>query len=57
MFIVLLNNIVNASNHTKHVSLRNQKCVMNTVELHNYPLAVKLGRCVGSCDKSSKKFE
>ena len=57
MFIVLLNNIVNACNHTKHVSLRNQKCVMNTVELHNYPLAVKLGRCVGSCDKSSKKFE
>ena len=26
MFIVLLTNIVNASNHTKYVSLSNQKC-------------------------------
>ena len=26
MFIVLLASIVNASNHTKCVSLRNQKC-------------------------------
>ena len=54
MFIILLTNIVNASNHTKCVSLSNQKCEIQpnlinlhpneySQELHFYPL-------VGSCN-------
>ena len=39
MLILLLTNIVNASNHTKCVSLSNQKCELD-----------KLDRCVGSCN-------
>ena len=61
MFIELLTNIFNASNHTKCVSLSNQKCKIQpalinlhpneyTQELHYYPFAVKLDRCVGSCN-------
>ena len=61
MFIVLLSNIVNGSNHTKCVSLSNQKCVIQPTlinlhpneysqELYYYPFAVKLDRCVGSCN-------
>ena len=38
MFVVLLSNIVNESNHVKCVSLSN----------HYYPF--KLDRCVGSCN-------
>ena len=36
MFIVLLTNIVNASNHTKCVSLNNQKCMIKStlINLH-----------------------
>ena len=60
MFIVLLSKIVNASNHTKCVALRNQKWEIQTTlinlhpneysqELHK-PFAVKLDRCVGSCN-------
>ena len=61
IFIVLLTRIVNASNHTKCVSLSNQKC-MNQItlinlnpneysqEFHYYPFAVNLDRCVGSCN-------
>ena len=30
MFIVLLSNIVNGSNHTKCVSLSNQKCMIQS---------------------------
>ena len=61
MFIVLLSSIVNASNHTKFVLLSNQKCEIQLTlidlhpngysqEFHYYPFAVKLDRCVGSCN-------
>ena len=57
----LLISIVNASNHTKCVSLSNQKCMTRPTlinlhpngysqEFHYYPFAVKLDRCVGSCN-------
>ena len=60
MFVVLLTTIVNASNHTKCVSLINQKCKiqLTLINLHPneysqefqyYPFAVKLDRCAGSC--------
>ena len=59
MFLVLLSNVVNGSNHTKCVSLNNQKCITQPAlvnlhlneysqELHYYPFVVKLDRCVGS---------
>ena len=59
--MVLLINIVNASNHTKCVSLINQKYkIQHTLtnlhpneysqEFHYYPFSVKLDRCVGSCN-------
>ena len=61
MFIVLLSSITNASNHTKYISLSNQKCMIQPTlinlhpneysqEFHYYPFAVKLDRCVGSCN-------
>ena len=61
MFIVLLSYIVNGSNHKKGVPLSNQKCMIQTTpinlhaneysqEFHYYPFAVKLDRCVGSCN-------
>ena len=61
IFIVLLSNIVNRSNHTKCVSLSNHKCMIqpNLINLHPneysqkfhyYPFAVKLDGCVGSCN-------
>ena len=71
MFIALLTNLVNGSNHIKYVSLSNQKCEIQPTlidlypseysqELHYYPFAVKLDRCVGSCntrnDLSNKVF-
>ena len=37
MFIVLLTNIVNASNHTKLVSLRNQKWEIETTLINSNP--------------------
>ena len=57
----LLTSIVNTSNHTKYMSLRNQKCMIQPTlinlhpneysqELYYYPFAVKLDRCVGSCN-------
>ena len=60
MFIGLLSSIINASNHTKCVSLSNQKCMTQLILIslypnkysqgfHYYPFAVKLDRCVGSC--------
>ena len=60
-FIVLLASIVNVSNHTKCVSLSNQKCEIQPAlinlypneynrELHYYPIVVKLDKCVGSCN-------
>ena len=61
IFIGLLISIVNASNHKKCVSLSNQRCLSQRTlinlhpneycqEFHYYPFAVKLGRCVGSCN-------
>ena len=61
MFMGLLINIVNASNHTKCVSLTNQKCeiqptlinlhpIQYSQEFHYYPFSVKLDRCFGSCN-------
>ena len=61
MFIVVLSNIVNESNHTKCMSLSNQKCMTlpthtnlqpneYSQEFNYYPFAVKLDRCVGSCN-------
>ena len=59
MFIGLLTGLVNGSNHTKCVSLSNQKSLIQSTlinlhpteysqELHYYSFAVKLDRCVGS---------
>ena len=61
IFIGLLTGIVSASNHTKCVSLRNKICEIQSTlinlypneysqEFHYYPFAVKLDRCVGSCN-------
>ena len=61
MFIVLLSSIVNASNHTKCASLRNKKWEIQpslinlhpneySQELHCYPIAVKIDKCVRSCN-------
>ena len=61
MFIVLLHNIVNGSNHTKCVSLSNQKFLIQPTlinlhpneysqEFHFYPFAIKLDRCIRSCN-------
>ena len=60
IFIRLLS-IVSASNHTKSVSLSNQKCMTQPTLInlhpneysqafHYYPFAVKFDRCVGSCN-------
>ena len=59
MFIVFVTSIVNASNHTKCISINNKKCeIQRTLtnlhpneysqELHYYPFAVRLDKCVGS---------
>ena len=61
IFIVLLTNIVNLSNHKKCVSLSNHKCEIQPTlinlhpneyiqEFNYYPFAIKLDRCVGSCN-------
>ena len=61
MFIEILTNIVNASNHTKCLSLNNHQCIVQVslINLHPneynqglcyYPFAVNLDRCVGSCN-------
>ena len=61
MFIVLLTSIINASNHTKYVSLSNQNyetqpTLINlhpneySQKLHYYPFAVNLDKYVGSCN-------
>ena len=61
IFIGLLTGLVNRSNHTKSISLSNQKCMTEPTlinlhlngyiqELHYYPFTVKLDRCVGSCN-------
>ena len=59
MFIVLLTGLDHRSNHTKCVSLSNQKCMTQPTlinldpnkysqEFQCYPFVVKLDRCVGS---------
>ena len=59
IFMGLLTRTVNASNHTKFISLRNKKCEIQlslinlhsteySQEFHYYPFTVKLYRCVGS---------
>ena len=56
MFVILLNSIASASNHTKGMSLRNQKCVIQSILMNlysnsivkNYQFAVNLDRCAGS---------
>ena len=62
MFIGFLTSlVVNASSHTKCVSLSNQKCEIQATfinlhpdkysqEFHYYPLIVKWDKCVGSCN-------
>ena len=61
MLIVLLTSLANASNHTKCVTLSNQKCLTQPTlinlhpneyskEFHYYPVVVKLDRRVGSCN-------
>ena len=61
IFIGLLTGLVNGSNHTKCVSLSNQECMTQPTlinlhpneysqEFHYYPFAVKLDRCVRSCN-------
>ena len=61
MFIVVLSTIVNAFSHKKYVSLSNKKFEIQLTlinlhpneysqEFHYYPFAVKLDRCVGSCN-------
>ena len=61
IFMGLLISLVNAPNHTKSMSLSNQKCMTQPTlinlhpneysqEFHYYPFSVKLDRCVGSCN-------
>ena len=61
MFIGLLASIVSTSNHTKCVSLSNQKCMIRSTlinlhpiecsqKLHYYSFEVNLDRCVASCN-------
>ena len=61
IFIGLVTGIVIASNHTKFVSLSNQKCMIQTTlinlhpnehsqEFQYYPFSIKLDRFVGSCN-------
>ena len=61
MSIRLLTGLVNTSNYTKCILLSNQKCEIQPTlinlqpneykqELHCYSFAVKLDRCIGSCN-------
>ena len=61
VFMGLIIRIVNASNHKKCVSISNQKYMTQPTlinlhpneysnEFHYYPFAVKLDRCVRSCN-------
>ena len=69
IFVGLLTSIVSTSNHAKDLSLSNQKCMTHPAliklhsneysqELHYYPFALLIDRCVKSCntlnDLSSK---
>ena len=61
IFVTLLTSIVSASNHTKCISLSNQKCTaqVTLINLHPneysqefcyYPFAMNLDMCAGSCN-------
>ena len=61
MFIRLLTDLLSGLNHTKCLSLSIQKCMIKPTlnnlhpskysqEFHYYSFAVKLDRCVGSCN-------
>ena len=61
ILIGLLTDLDNGSNHTKCVSLSNEKCMVQPTlinlhpneynqEFHYYQFMVKLDRCVGSCN-------
>ena len=61
VFIVSSASMVNASNHTKYVSLSNQKCEIQPTcinlhpseynqQSHYYPFMVKLDKCAWSCN-------
>ena len=61
VFIVLLIDIGRVSNHKKRVLLNNKKCKIQPTltnlhpkecsqEFYYYPFAIKLDRCVGSCN-------
>ena len=61
VFVELLASIVNASNHTKCISLNNQQRMIQPTLINLHPneygqglcyhlFAVKLGRCMGSCN-------
>ena len=61
LFIALLSNIVNGSNHTNCISLNNQKCIIEPTlinlhfkkysqEFYYHPFAGKLDKCVGNYD-------
>ena len=61
MFIGLLPGLLNAPNHTKWISISNQKCMIQhslinlhpneySQILHYCPFTVKLDKCVGSCN-------
>ena len=67
ILIALLTAIVSPSNFKKCVSLSNQKCIIQptVINLHPneysqefqyYPFAVKLDRCVGSCNTVNDSF-
>ena len=60
-FVALLVDIVDASGHTKYISSSNQKRKIQLTlinlhpngyiqELHHYPFAVNLDKCIGSCN-------
>ena len=66
IFIALLTGLVNGSNHTKCVSLSNQKCMIQDTlislhpneysqRFHYYTFAVKLDRRAWSCNDSFNK--
>ena len=59
--IGLLTGLVNGSNHTKCISLSNQRCMIQPTliylhpneynqQLHYHPFSVDLDRCVTSCN-------
>ena len=51
--MVYLTGLVNGSNHTKSVSLSNQKCMIQMNAVKNFTTInfwLKLDRCAGSCN-------